>query len=78
MAWLGRNSVGAPPNTNVKFLPAIRVLFCCKQAAEVAESRGWAAELQRQGKEHRSKQVASRAKAAAAVEDLKVLHLVPE
>lgn len=42
------------------------------QAAEVAESRAWALELQRQAATYRTEQAVKRSKAAAAVADLKV------
>jgi hypothetical protein len=41
------------------------------QAAEMADSKGWAVELQRQAKAHRTQQLDNRTKAAAAVDDLK-------
>lgn len=43
------------------------------QAGEVAESRAWAVELQRQAAAYRAEQTAKRTKSAAAVADLKVL-----
>ena len=63
------------PVMRMKYLRRVFLTINCRsdvQAAEVAESRAWAVELQRQAAAYRAEQTAKRTKSAAAFADLKV------